>query len=518
MNANHLTPSATCLTIAPLLPMLDEPESDPLAVSAARAHLVTCAYCQQHLAQYATLHQALQARFTGPMLPQRRTEEIMRNLAQRDQTINNQHSNQPKAPTRRPAFISGAVAVATLVILALLAQVLFSSHRNSGVGSNGPLLTSLPNTSGYFTGISMISPTEGWATGNITKTVMGKVPVNTVVLFHYAHGMWSPVLVPVSFQLGNGYFTGDISMDSATDGWAVGSNDRVGSYVLHYANGAWQSIAIPPAIANTLGGSVLVRVQAIGAQSVWIGTQTRTIFHFDGTNWSSVDLASLGLTQAGQLLGFQMVSDSEGWATVTAGTGSFFGSVFLHFHQGSWIRPVESDIIPKVAIGGITMLSVSEGWALGSENVPDANGNTYRVPFKQHSYHFHNGAWESVAVPLTQHDNIELNAVGIASASDAWSVGADNSTIYGQTTSGYHSHSALLHWDGARWQRVTAPASGATNDGIMALSFGRANTGWAVGFSANIPSSNVVTTTDVLNRAVPLLWQYQNGAWSVYQQ
>jgi hypothetical protein len=39
-----------------------------------------------------------------------------------------------------------------------------------------------------------------------------------------------------------------------------------------------------------------------------------------------------------------------------------------------------------------------------------------------------------------------------------------------------------------------------------------------VGYKTNIPPGDVVTTTDVLARAVPLLLHYQNGAWTVYQQ
>ena len=511
MNANHLTPSATCVAIAPLLPVLDEPETDPRAVAEARAHIQDCAYCQAQLGQYATLTSALQARFSET-LSQRRTEEIMRTIAQRDQTIQNATHPQSTPSSRHPPFISGIVAVAAVVLLAVFAQLIFS-NRQGGVGGNHTPVVSLPNTQGYFTDISMVSPTEGWATGYFTKTAMGSVPANTVVLYHYHNAAWSPVMVPVPFALNNGYFTGKISMDSPTDGWVVGSNDRADNYVLHYANGAWHPITSP-----AFGNSIL-RVQALSPTSVWVATLSPLLYHFDGVQWTSQDLSgALGLTRTTQLLGFQMISNDEGWAVVTGGIGKFFGSIFLHYSHGSWIRPVENDIIPNVGIGALTMTSATEGWALGSEIVPDATGNTSRVPFKQHIYHYQQGQWSEGKLPLSQLNNVVLDAIGIAAADDVWVTGQDNSTIYGQTTAGYHSNSVLLHLVGGQWQRVTAPTSGTSNDGIAAFGFGGANDGWAVGYSANIPNSLVITTTDVLNHAIPLLWHWQNGVWSVYQQ
>ena len=510
MNTNHLTPSATCVAIAPLLPVLDEPESDPRAVAEARTHIQDCAYCQAHLAQYATLTSALQARFTGTTLPQRRTEDIMRTIAQRDQTIHNAANPQPTPASRRPPFISGMVAVAAVVLLAIFAQLVFSNRQGGGAAGNHPLV-SLPNTQGYFTDVSMVSPTEGWATGIFTKTPLGTVSPNDIVLYHYLNGAWAPVLVPVPFALNNGYFTGGISMDSATDGWVAGNNGRDNSYVLHYANGAWHPITNP-----TFGNGIL-RVQALSATSIWVATLSSMLYHFDGLHWTTIDLShALGSYQITQITGFQMVSNTEGWAVAGGSKGSSYGTFFLHFLQGTWV--VQGAMDPNIAIGALTMASATEGWALGFQSVPDPTGNTYRVPLKMHVYHFQNGQWSEGTLPLSQLNNVVLDAIGIASPSDVWITGQDNSTIYGQTTSGYHSNSVLLHLVGGQWQRITAPASGTSNDGIAAFSFTGANDGWAVGFSANIATTTVVTTTDVLHRAIPLLWHLQNGVWSVYQQ
>jgi hypothetical protein len=75
--------------------------------------------------------------------------------------------------------------------------------------------------------IAMVSPTEGWAGGDL----LNSMSLEAVVL-HYQNGQWETTPVPSSGGIGK------IVMLSATEGWAaVGGGAAAG--LLHYQNGRW---------------------------------------------------------------------------------------------------------------------------------------------------------------------------------------------------------------------------------------------------------------------------------------
>ena len=88
---------------------------------------------------------------------------------------------------------------------------------------------SLPSTVNYdaqLLGISMDSPTDGWAVGygNGAKGI-----ARYALYLHYTRGLWTQVQGP-----GNNNVSG-VTMLSANEGWAVGG----GGLLLHYEDGAW---------------------------------------------------------------------------------------------------------------------------------------------------------------------------------------------------------------------------------------------------------------------------------------
>lgn len=84
---------------------------------------------------------------------------------------------------------------------------------------------------GQINAISMDSPTDGWAVGQLQGQTG---PVAPGLLFHYHNGRW----VSVPFSIGVDLVA--VSMVSATDGWAVGSTYGAnGSPILHYGPGGW---------------------------------------------------------------------------------------------------------------------------------------------------------------------------------------------------------------------------------------------------------------------------------------
>lgn len=77
--------------------------------------------------------------------------------------------------------------------------------------------------------IAMASPEEGW--------IVGFTHQDAGLILHYQHGQWTSVPSPTHDPLEG------ITLVSPTEGWAVGSFGAI----LHYRNGTWSSYtdAIP---------------------------------------------------------------------------------------------------------------------------------------------------------------------------------------------------------------------------------------------------------------------------------
>ena len=65
-------------------------------------------------------------------------------------------------------------AVAVVAVLLGMAALLFGGRLGFGVGSSGPPRPSFAGTQGLLADVSMVSPTEGWALAQVTKTPDGK--------------------------------------------------------------------------------------------------------------------------------------------------------------------------------------------------------------------------------------------------------------------------------------------------------------------------------------------------------
>jgi hypothetical protein len=147
------------------------------------------------------------------------------------------------APTPGPkrSFWRGLAALGSVAALLALSLALFGQRLVLGFGlgaaPHGPAHPSFPGTRGLFADVSMVSPTEGWALAQVTKSPEGAAhPPTEVVFYHYQNGAWTPVYVQTTANLsvgGPGGFNGAISMDSATDGWAVAHNFNRMSVLLH---------------------------------------------------------------------------------------------------------------------------------------------------------------------------------------------------------------------------------------------------------------------------------------------
>ncbi|HET8907432.1 MAG TPA: hypothetical protein VFN11_10765, partial [Ktedonobacterales bacterium] len=244
MNTHEPAPTRLCARMELLLPVLDDGDLDASSRAATLEHLRTCAYCQREHGRYLELDQALRDRFGLVSARPRATEEIMQHINDRTQQLDSAtytSPNQPAHPAPIPPhravrssrpWPSSLGAVAVVVLLLGLAAMLFSGRLGLGIGGRGgPARPSFAGTQGVIADVSMVSPTEGWALAQVTKMANGSAVSDAVTFYHYHTGVWAPTMVSLSSSAagllvtgGPGGFNGSISMDSATDGWAVVSN------------------------------------------------------------------------------------------------------------------------------------------------------------------------------------------------------------------------------------------------------------------------------------------------------
>jgi hypothetical protein len=425
------------------------------------------------------------------------------------------------SPRRIPSarsFLPGFGAVASVLLLIGLAAVLLGGHLRSGLRGSGPPQYTFPGVQGLFADVGMVSPTEGWALAQVTKTAQGDRSLDEVTFYHYLDGAWTPITVKSSQDISNegvSGFNGTISMDSPTDGWAVAHNFNTISAVFHYAGGTWTEVPADGFYINTLQALSPTSVWAISGSVGFGSNQQSAIVHYDGSTWTRQTIGGLPGGSVPQFSDLHMASEGEGWALAALSDDHSTYAV-LRLHAGTWSVHSTLSAGQYADFGSLAMLSASDGWVLGQKIVGDIFGNTTHVPLKQLLYHYSDGQWRDVSPHLDGDGWFTLERIVMRSASDGWIVGTQQDAYPGATVSDYQQHTVLLHYQAGQWQQMQAPDTGTPVDAITGVAFTAASQGWAAGYVSNIPASQTVQDTDILAQASPELWTYQGGAWTVY--
>ena len=298
-------------------------------------------------------------------------------------------------------------------------------------------------------GVFMLSASEGLAVGRLAGDI-------GCAILQYKNGAWRGVRLP-SNVCSAGSTLYDVWMVSQNEGWAVGykkeSEQVVSPIILHYLNGAWQTVPTPTDVSMS-DLSMVSRDEgwAVGLKRDWSkgGKTTSVIQHYRNGKWEVESVFNdLDITD------IFMLSPDEGWAVGAYDSPNETYDIALRYSKGKWELKRLSGA--RIYLTALHMTSPSDGWAVGLFGV-----RRYR-----------NGDWENVDLGLGP-----LYAIHMASSAEGWAVGTDRLNHY------------FAHYSNGKWERVPTPNNAAISSTFMLSP----SEGWAVGGGG-------------------VILYYRNGAW-----
>lgn len=406
--------------------------ADTLALGdrrAVQAHLADCAACQRELVEWrrlgemayaadaqvpqpgAAIAAATLAAIQAHLYPESlfAPGDVLMTFDQPELPSNDPIARQTAparldapAPRRRTPLLASVAAI----LLVAFAATIFALRPHPSTPTPGSglhptatppthIATATPDLGSFnliYQSAAIVAPNDIWAVG---QGATGNAPQN--VIAHFDGHQWSVA----SNTIFPNFTLFGISMDSATDGWAVGSatidsqNDFVPLF-LHYANGQWtKTIMAGP-------NAYLKQVWMFSADAGWAqGEDTSSagiFYHFHQGTWtkvpfnpSSVAGAALSDASAAQaymvpssgtpptspyIVQAQMLSDTEGWAV-----GTFHNiDYFWHYLNGQWIAAYQEPIAPFGDFIGMGANAANDVWVFGTHGLTSpsvAMGKTF---------------------------------------------------------------------------------------------------------------------------------------------
>lgn len=251
-----------------------------------------------------------------------------------------------------------------------------------------------------------------------------------------------------------------VSAVSANDVWAVGTTGQEGTeqpLIEHWDGTRWS--IVPGAKIGVRGH--LFSVAAISAHDVWAvgdNTERSLVEHWDGTRWSVVPGA---VSDGYYLTAIAGVAGNDVWAVGTRYGGT--ATLMEHWDGRRW-RVVPSPNIGPYggSLSGLGAISPDDVWAVG-----DVVGS-YRSALIEH---WDGKRWLEVPGPRIRAQYSHLSGVAGIAAGDVWAVGS-----YDNDPGGFGS--VIEHWNGRRWSLVPGPDIAARLGAVAVVS---ARDAWAVG-------------------------------------
>jgi hypothetical protein len=340
-------------------------------------------------------------------------------------------------------------------------------------------------TDSQFLGVSLASPTDGWAVGAFDDANA----VGHPLVEHWDGTTWTLGTAPQ--PSGQAAQLTGVDELSPSNVWAVGLSEGDSGVtsdlplIEHWNGTSWAITAgasLPAGASgqlNAIGGSGPDDLWAVGyTLSAGESSESLLLEHFNGTQWANVpfptqeSVCDSGLSDC--FLDATAIAASapdDAWLAGNVSQPNATAHLLAHWNGSSWAlatapclegtavatcNPEGTDLNE---LTGLTVLSPTDAWASGSEgNVNDEN---FHIPYV---LHWNGTAWSLVKTPNLGGEGSLLNAIGAVSASDIWAVGQTqqlNGAIQTLTE----------QFNGTTWALVASPSPGhnPTDDSLDAV-------------------------------------------------
>src|SRR6266851_1863537 len=331
-----------------------------------------------------------------------------------------------------------------------------------------------------------------------------------------------------SYYLANAMNLKSISMDSSSDGWAVGEISGKPNHVLfHYHTGQWtivkplaEGTVLMPGIHTTLQSVSMISSTegwAIGNTSIPQGKPIRegqttsmsvqpagVLLHYLNGNWIAVTIYAWA-----DLLQISMQSATLGWLLgQSQNTGE---TMILHYSGQQWMNMHLPGALAHASITALSILDAHTVWAAGDY------GSVFR---------YDGTTWTQLPKAC---DECRINALDLVSPNEGWAIGSRYNSSQG----------IILHYQYGKWTLQ----SGTTTPGLLSISMLSPTDGWATGGNGQIfryahehwtqvdsPTNQELSQISMLSSTdgwavgrLGTILHYQDGSWNlftniVYQQ
>ena len=261
--------------------------------------------------------------------------------------------------------------------------------------------------------ISMISAEDGWIAGSATSG-------GRKALLHYLNGRWQDVSQSVQALLPGGVLN-IIRMRAGGDGWLIAAqNAQPGpGYALYQAhNAVWSQVLAPL--------SWITDIEPVATDEAWAAGQVvnagpqQVLAHYLHGVWTTVPVPDNGVISSLRMLsptdGFAMGQIPGASGTIADGT-----ALLLHYDGTQWTR---MDVGASAAAQQVVMFGDSEGWAFGVRKTGTSSDQSSAVvAFAQYEQA---GKWQTVPWPFASFSDILL--VRVANG-EYWGFGYDTTQV-----------------------------------------------------------------------------------------
>jgi hypothetical protein len=409
-----MTSNISCASCRELLPWYVAETLTPADRTAVEAHLAGCADCQREVAFWRAVGETLEAVTPEPSvsLPEAESWRAIqrkialapilplaaRNHAKKERPLMSER--ELNLPPAEPAPIksSSSGSAQRWPYVALVAAVIIIGLAATIFGVFGPQLRQVHNAkraagctpsamqanipaNATLDDISLDSPTDGWAVGEITKPHGNTAdPASSgSLLLHYQNCVWkeaAPSVPGVVYQ--------SIVMNSPSDGWLVGGKlfgPNFGGFIysstflMHYTGGRWQTVK-----TKIDTGSQGAYLRMSGPTDGWLLTAggafwMNELYHWQGSAWNKVTLPHA--FQNGQIGGLAP-SDGALWLIgVTYDNHVDNGSPLIGEYANEQWQTWELSYGPgqMPALAALHIDAAGHVWVLGRYPAPGSDSN-----------------------------------------------------------------------------------------------------------------------------------------------